>query len=163
MAVQTLEATGEIERALIVDCDVHQGDGTADLFAIDPAVFTFSIHAQKNYPVRKVASDIDIGLPDGTGDADYLRALADALPDLIESHRPDIVFFNAGVDPHRDDDLGRLDLTDLGLRERERVVIGAARERNVPVACVVGGGYSKDIEALALHHAGLYRVAAEFA
>ncbi len=163
VAVRALKAAGEIERALIVDCDVHQGDGTADLFADDPAIFTFSIHAEKNYPVRKVASDLDIGLPDGADDDDYLAALCGVLDGLLTSHRPDIVFFNAGVDPHRDDDLGRLNLSDEGLRERERRVIGTARDHDVPVACVVGGGYSKDIEALAQRHAGLYRVAAEFA
>jgi acetoin utilization deacetylase AcuC-like enzyme len=163
VAVHALRATGEIERALVADCDVHQGDGTADVFSDDPAVFTFSIHAEKNYPTRKVASDLDIGLPDATGDGAYLDALREALPGLIDRHRPDIVFFNAGVDPHRDDDLGRLALTDNGLRERERMVIGAARDKGLPVACVVGGGYSKDIEALARRHAGMYRVAAEFA
>ena len=163
VAVRALQARGAIERALIVDCDVHQGDGTADVFASDPSVFTFSMHAEKNYPMRKVASDLDIALPDETGDADYLESLSAALPAVIERHRPDIVFFNAGVDPHRDDDLGRLSLSDAGLRERERRVIGTARERGVAVACVVGGGYSKDIERLARRHAGLYHVATEFA
>lgn len=163
VAVRALQTAGEIERALIIDCDVHQGDGTADLFADDPRVFTFSIHGEKNYPVRKVASDLDIGLPDGAGDDDYLAALSSVLAGLFRTHDPDIVFFNAGVDPHRDDDLGRLNMSDDGLRERERRVIGAARDHDVPIACVVGGGYSKDIEALAERHVGLYRVAAEFA
>ncbi len=162
IAIGALLSTGEIERALVIDCDVHQGDGTADLFASEPAVYTFSIHAQKNYPVRKRASDRDIGLPDNTGDAAYLEVLQAVLPEIVERHRPDIVFFNAGVDPHHEDELGRLKLSDNGLRERERVVIGTMRERLVPVACVVGGGYSQDVEALALRHAGLYRVAAEF-
>lgn len=162
VAVHALQAAGEIERALIVDCDVHQGDGTADVFSTDPAVFTFSIHAERNYPVRKRASDLDIGLPDATGDRSYLEALREILPRVIDRHRADIVFFNAGVDPHQDDTLGRLALTDAGLAERDRFVIGAARDKSVPVACVVGGGYSKDIESLAQRHVGLYRVAAEF-
>lgn len=162
VAAHTLLATGEIERALIIDCDVHQGDGTADVFADNSQVFTFSIHAEKNYPVRKRDSDLDIGLPDGTGDEDYLGALREVLPDVINRHQADIVFFNAGVDPHYQDTLGRLALTDSGLRERDRFVIGTAREMGLPVACVVGGGYSKDTEVLAQRHAGLYRVAAEF-
>lgn len=162
VATHALLTSGEIERALIVDCDVHQGDGTADVFADNPEVFTLSIHAEKNYPVRKRASDLDIGLPDGTGDEDYLSTLRAVLPDVMDRHRADIVFFNAGVDPHHQDTLGRLALSDNGLRERDRFVIGTAREMELPVACVVGGGYSDDIEALAQRHAGLYRVAAEF-
>lgn len=163
VAVHALQACSDIKRALIVDCDVHQGDGTADVFSEDPGVFTYSIHAEKNYPVRKVASDLDVGLPDATDDFDYLEALRETLPGVIDRHRADIVFYNAGVDPHREDNLGRLALTDNGLRERDRFVIGAARDRNIPIACVVGGGYSNDIEALAQRHAGVYRVAAEFA
>lgn len=162
IAAHVLKAAGEIERALVIDCDVHQGDGTADVFEDDRTVFTYSIHAEKNYPVRKVASDLDVALPDATGDAAYLAALRETLPGLIDRHRPDIVFFNAGVDPHVDDNLGRLALSNAGLRERDRFVIGTARDKGVPVACVLGGGYSKDIEALAQRHAGLYRVAAEF-
>lgn len=162
VAAHTLLASGEIGRALVVDCDVHQGDGTADVFAGNSEVFTLSIHAEKNYPVRKRASDLDIGLPDGTGDGDYLDTLRAVLPGVMDRHGADIVFFNAGVDPHYQDTLGRLALTDNGLRERDRFVIGTARDRGLPVACVVGGGYSNDIEALAQRHAGLYRVAAEF-
>ncbi|MCR9139411.1 MAG: histone deacetylase [Alphaproteobacteria bacterium] len=162
VAVHALLASGEIERALVVDCDVHQGDGTADVFSTNPDVFTFSIHAEKNYPVRKRASDMDVGLPDGTGDAAYLDALRQTLPNVLERHGANLVFFNAGVDPHHADTLGRLALTDNGLRERDRFVIGTARQMGLPVACVVGGGYSKDIEALAQRHAGLYRVAGEF-
>lgn len=162
IAIRTLLSTGEIERAIVIDCDVHQGDGTADVFDADARVFTFSIHAEKNYPVRKRASNRDVGLPDDTGDETYLEVLRTVLPDMIRSHRPDIAFFNAGVDPHLHDDLGRLRLTDDGLRERDRIVIGTLRELFVPVACVLGGGYSRDIEALANRHAGLYRVAGEF-
>jgi len=163
IAIRVLQQQGKIERALVVDCDVHQGDGTADIFFDDPSVFTFSIHADKNYPTRKRPSDLDIGLADGTGDADYLLELRNKLPLLMRNHRPDLVIFNGGVDPHHDDHLGRLRLTDDGLQARDRFVIELARSSAVPIACVVGGGYSKDMEILARRHAGLYRVAATFA
>lgn len=162
VAVRVLRADQQIERVLVVDCDVHQGDGTADVFRDDPECFTFSIHAEKNYPVRKVASDLDIGLADGTGDADYLAVLEETLPRLIENHRPDLVFYNAGVDPHQDDRLGRLALTDEGLKARDRMVIETVRERGLPLACVIGGGYSSDVDILARRHAGLYTVASDF-
>jgi len=162
VAANVLRADGAIERALVIDCDVHQGDGTADVFRDDPAMFTFSIHAEKNYPVRKVASDLDVGLADATGDDEYLQTLGDILPGLIDAHRPDIVFFNAGVDPHHQDRLGRLALTDAGLIARDRTVIETVRQKRIPIACVIGGGYSTDIDALARRHAGLYRVASDF-
>ena len=150
-------------RILVVDLDVHQGDGTADILQDRPETFTFSMHGERNYPVRKVPGDLDIGLPDGTGDEAYLETLRDVLPGLIERVSPDIVFYNAGVDPHRDDRLGRLSLTDQGLADRDRSVIETCRDRGLPVACVIGGGYSDDIDALAARHAILHRTAAEFA
>lgn len=161
IAIRQLQFTSEIDRALVIDCDVHQGDGTADIFQSDPTVYTFSIHAAKNYPVRKVRSDLDIGLADGTDDKGYLTELENHLPHIIQAHRPDIVFYNAGVDPHEDDRLGRLALSDKGLSARDRFVIGTVREAGLPITCVVGGGYSNDIEVLAQRHAGMYRVAAE--
>ena len=160
VAIATLTAEGRIARALVVDLDVHQGDGTADIFAGDPAVFTFSMHAERNYPVRKVASDLDIGLEDRTGDADYCARLEAVLPDLIERHQPDIVFYNAGVDPHREDRLGRLALTDVGLARRDRTVIETVRRAGVPLATVLGGGYGDDVETLARRHLGVFRAAA---
>ncbi|CAI2936111.1 histone deacetylase family protein [Aminobacter niigataensis] len=152
-----------VENILVIDLDVHQGDGTAEILAGHPGVFTFSMHAEKNYPVRKVTSSLDIGLPDGTGDDAYLDMLADALPHL--SRRPpwDIVFFNAGVDPHREDRLGRLSMSDEGLRRRERMVIAHFRAAGIPLCGVIGGGYSHDIEALARRHAILFETAAAFA
>jgi acetoin utilization deacetylase AcuC-like enzyme len=121
------------------------------------------MHAEKNFPARNVASDLDIALPDGTGDEAYLARLAQALP-ILTARRPwDIVFYNAGVDPHREDRLGRLALSDDGLRRRERMVIGHFRERNIPVCGVIGGGYSHDIDVLAARHAILFEAAAEFA
>jgi acetoin utilization deacetylase AcuC-like enzyme len=162
VAIRVLMAEGRVERALVVDLDVHQGDGTADIFADDPAVFTFSIHAEKNFPARKIPSDLDIGLPDRTGDDAYLEALRATLPGVLARHRPDLVFYNAGVDPHRDDRLGRLALSDEGLAERDRTTIGTVRDAGLPIACVIGGGYQDDIEALARRHAGLHKVASAF-
>ena len=162
VAIRVLQADGAIERALVVDLDVHQGDGTADIFAGDPTVFTFSMHAERNFPARKIPSDLDVGLPDGTGDADYLAALAAVLPGAIDRHRPDLVFYNAGVDPHADDRLGRLALSDGGLAARDRFVIKTVRGRGVSFAGVLGGGYQDAIEPLARRHTILHRVAAGF-
>lgn len=163
VAAHVLLDEGLARRILTVDLDVHQGDGTADIFASEPRVFTFSMHARSNYPTRKIASDLDLALADGTGDDAYLARLAAILPVLAEYARPDTVFYNAGVDPHADDKLGRLALSDEGLRQRERLVIGFFRERGIPVCGVIGGGYSDDVARLAERHAILFEVAAEFA
>jgi acetoin utilization deacetylase AcuC-like enzyme len=159
VAIRVLFADGA---AMVIDCDVHQGDGTADIFAGDPRVYTLSIHAENNYPVRKVASTRDIGLPDGTADAAYLEALMVAVPQALDAFAPDIVFVNAGVDPPRDDRLGRLALTDRGLLDRNRFVMDAVRRRGIALAGVLGGGYSADIDALARRHTLLHRAALEF-
>lgn len=161
VAARRLLAEGAIGKALVVDLDVHQGDGTAKIFAGDPAVFTFSMHAEKNFPARKAASDLDIDLADGVGDAEYLRKLAEILPALLARERPDLVFFNAGVDPHADDKLGRLSLTDDGLARREAFVLGSCLEVGIPVTGVIGGGYDADIDRLARRHALLHRAASE--
>ncbi len=162
VAIRALQAEGAIGTAMVIDCDVHQGDGTADIFAGDKSVFTLSIHAQKNYPVRKVASDLDVGLPDGTGDADYLDVLRDAVAAALGRFSPDIVFYNAGVDPHRDDRLGRLALSDAGLENRDMRVLDMVRSRGIALAGVIGGGYAADVDVLASRHATLHRVAARF-
>ena len=162
VAACVMLADGDVSRILVVDCDVHQGDGTARIFAEEPRVFTLSIHAERNYPSEKVRSDLDVGLADGLGDGDYLFALGGALDAAWQRSRPDLVFYNGGVDPHRDDRLGRLSLTDAGLAERDRRVLGFFRQRGVAVAAVIGGGYSRDIEALARRHSILHRVANEF-
>lgn len=159
VAARRLLAEGAIGKALVVDLDVHQGDGTARIFENDPSVFTVSMHAEKNFPHRKAASDLDVELADGTGDADYLRKLQEILPALLRSVRPDIVFFNAGVDPHMDDKLGRLSLTDAGLDRREAHVLGACLSSGIPVVGVIGGGYDADIDRLAARHAILHRTA----
>ncbi|QRM31276.1 histone deacetylase [Microvirga sp. VF16] len=160
IAAKALRVEGALQRALIVDLDVHQGDGTADCLRDEPDLFTFSMHAEKNYPVRKIPSDLDIGLPDSMQDNAYLEALRAHLPRLLEAVEPDLVFFNAGVDPHRDDKLGRLSLSDEGLRQRDDYVIEQARSRQIPLVAVIGGGYSTDIEALARRHAIVFEAMA---
>lgn len=154
---------GAVENVLIVDLDVHQGDGTADILKHEPRAFTFSMHCERNYPVRKIASDLDVALPDGTGDDAYLERLAAILPELSGQRRWDIVFYNAGVDVHAEDRLGRLALTDEGLRAREDMVIGHFRDRGVPMCGVIGGGYSTDVPALAARHAILFEAASRYA
>lgn len=163
VAALALLAEGVISRALVVDLDVHQGDGTAEILMGEAQVFTFSMHAANNYPLRKAVSDLDVGLDDGTEDEAYLSELERILPMIADHAKPQIVFYNAGVDPHRDDRLGRLALSNDGLRSRDRAVIGHFRERNIPVCGVIGGGYSKDVDALAARHSILFETAAEFA
>ncbi|QKV20656.1 histone deacetylase family protein [Oricola thermophila] len=163
VAARVMLADGEIGSALVLDLDVHQGDGTAEIFSGDDRVFTASVHAERNYPTVKQVSDYDLGLPDGMEDLAYLKTLALVLEELRERVAPDIVFYNAGVDVHRDDRLGRLSLTDRGIEQRERMVFSHFRRRGIPVCGVIGGGYSKDVEAIARRHAILHRVASEFA
>jgi len=162
VAAHLLLADGEISSALVLDLDVHQGDGTADIFGGDNRVFTASVHAERNYPHVKQTSDYDLGLPDGMEDFAYLKTLALVLEELREKISPDIVFYNAGVDVHAEDRLGRLALTDRGIEQRERMVFSHFRQRGIPVCGVIGGGYSRDVESIALRHVILYRVASEF-
>ena len=161
VAALALKREGTIRRALVLDLDVHQGDGTADCLTHEPDLFTFSMHAEKNYPTDKVPGDLDVGLPDGLGDDDYLAALVLHVPRLLDGFRPDLVFYNAGVDPHRDDRLGRLALTDEGLRRREAYVVGEVHRRDIPLAAVIGGGYATDVAALAARHALVFEAMAE--
>ncbi len=148
-----LIAEGDAARVLIVDCDVHQGDGTALLTAGRADIFTLSLHAEKNFPHRKARSSLDVPLADGTDDATYLEALERVLPPIIDDFAPDIVLYQAGVDPHRDDRLGRLALTDAGLAARDRFVVAEARRRGLPVASTLGGGYGSDPRVVAYRHA----------
>lgn len=161
VAIKVLQAEGLVSRVLVVDLDVHQGDGTAEIFSGDDSVFTFSLHAEKNYPDIKQSSNLDIGLHDGIKDEAYLAVVRDVLPRLLSRDLPDIVFYNAGVDPHEEDRLGRLSLTDDGLKARDHFVISTVRQHNIPLACVIGGGYMQDIERLAERHATLHRVATQ--
>lgn len=152
VAAHRLIAEGDARRILIVDLDVHQGDGTAALTAARDDVFTLSLHAEKNFPARKARSSLDVPLADGMGDADYLAVLAEHLPRAIDGFGPDLILYQAGVDPHRDDRLGRLALSDDGLASRDALVIGAARTRGLPVASALGGGYGADRMAVARRH-----------
>lgn len=161
VAARLLLAEGRVARVLVVDLDVHQGDGTAEILAGDSAVFTFSMHCERNYPVRKQQSDLDFSLEEGVGDGEYLALLARHLPALIAHVLPDLVFYNAGVDPHVDDRLGKLALSDAGLLARERLVVDCCARAGVPLATVVGGGYADDVEALARRHALVHRAARE--
>ncbi len=162
VAIRVLQADHRINTALIIDLDVHQGDGTALMFADDAQIMTVSMHAERNYPHPKVRSDIDVALPDAMEDAAYLERLMALLADLPARFGPDIVFYNAGVDPHMEDRLGRLRLTDEGLRRRDRLVLSHCTARGWPVACVIGGGYSRDIASLGRRHSIIHHVAREF-
>ncbi len=153
VAANRLIAGGDAQRILVVDLDVHQGDGTASLTAGREDIITFSMHAEKNFPVRKARSDLDVALPDGTEDAAYLDALAAHLPGLLERVQPDLVLYQAGVDPHQNDRLGRLALSDEGLTARDRYVVAQARQRDIPVASALGGGYGDDQREVAGRHA----------
>jgi len=160
VAAKVLLMEGLVRRLFVVDLDVHQGDGTAALFAGDERVFTFSAHGANNFPRIKQASDHDLPLADGLEDGPYLAAVAAVLPDLLDQVRPDLVLYNAGVDPHRDDRLGRLGLSDLGLLQRDRMVLEACLCRRIPVATVIGGGYD-DLTPLVERHSIVVRAASE--
>jgi len=153
VAAHRLIAEGAVERILIVDLDVHQGDGTAELTAGRDDIVTFSMHGEKNFPARKARSDLDVALADGTGDDAYLESLAHHLPPLIDAVRPGLILYQAGIDPHEADRLGRLALSDAGLDARDRFVMRQARLRGVPLASVIGGGYGHDRMAIARRHA----------
>ncbi|MEL6877971.1 MAG: histone deacetylase, partial [Pseudomonadota bacterium] len=153
VASNRLIAEGDAGRILIVDLDVHQGDGTASLTATREDIFTLSVHAEKNFPVRKARSNLDIGLPDGTVDEAYMRVLGNHLPKLLDGFAPDLVLYQAGVDPHAEDKLGRLALSDEGLAARDRFVVGEARKRGLPIASALGGGYGDDQRIVAERHA----------
>lgn len=163
VAALALVGEGTAGNILVIDLDVHQGDGTADILRDEPRVFTFSMHGERNYPVRKAASDRDVGLPDGIGDAEYIGLLQPLLAELASLRRWDLVFYNAGVDVHVDDRLGRLALSDAGIRRRDEAVVRCCRGMGVPVCGVIGGGYSLDVAALAERHAILFETASAFA
>jgi acetoin utilization deacetylase AcuC-like enzyme len=152
---------GLAKKILIVDLDVHQGNGTAHLFRYNPSVFTFSMHGAKNYPLRKEQSDLDLGVPDGIEDEAYLKLLKDYLPRLIDQVKPDIILYLAGVDVLESDTLGRLKLSREGCKMRDRIVFDLANRNQIPVAVSMGGGYSKKISDIVEAHANTFRVAAE--
>jgi acetoin utilization deacetylase AcuC-like enzyme len=145
VALAALRREGAAERALVVDCDVHQGDGTADIFAADPRTFTLSLHGARNYPFTRIASDLDVDIASGTGDARYLRALREALEFALDRARPDYAFYLAGADPYEGDRLGRLALSKPGLRERDELALDRLLEAGASVCVVLAGGYAHDV------------------
>lgn len=159
VAILALRAERGIERAAVIDLDVHQGDGTASIFENDPLVLTFSMHGRNNFPFRKQHSKIDVELEDGTGDEAYLERLAEALPRVF-AFDPQVAFYQSGVDALASDRLGRLSLTHEGLKARDRLVVEGCRRRGVPFVVTLGGGYSQPIELTAEAHANTFRAAA---
>ena len=153
VATRALMAERRVSRVAVIDCDVHQGNGTAAIFRDDPSVFTFSMHGANNYPFRKEASDLDLVFEDGTGDDEYLDALERHVPGLLGSHRPDLVFYLAGADPYEGDRWGRLGLSFEGLRRRDAIVLDTCRAAGVPVAVTMAGGYAPDVAAIVRIHA----------
>jgi acetoin utilization deacetylase AcuC-like enzyme len=145
VALARLRAEGAARRAVVVDCDVHQGDGTAQVLAGDPEAFTISLHGARNYPFQRIPSDLDVDLPTGTGDEDYLRALDDALDASLPRARADVAFYLAGADPFEGDRLGRLALTKAGLRARDERVVGRLRADGAAVVVLLAGGYARDV------------------
>ena len=162
VAVAALRAEGRVARAAVIDLDVHQGNGTAAIFERDDDVFTFSMHGERNYPATKMRSTLDVGLPDGMGDEDYLAALRQHLPAVLVAAAADLVFYLAGVDVAAGDRYGRLNLSDEGVRARDRAVIEAVRGRGLPLVIVLGGGYAESRERTAELHAHVFREAVAF-
>lgn len=161
VAIKVLQQSMWVNRVLVIDCDVHQGNGTAFIFKDDSNVFTFSIHGEKNYPFKKPPSDLDIGLPDKTGSKEYNNILISALNKIESEFKPDLVFYLGGIDPLETDHFGRLSLTLEGLRERERIVIEHFTQKEYPLVLLLSGGYSPTLEETVIAHAQMYEVAKE--
>lgn len=161
IAARVLLAAGIVNQILIVDLDVHQGDGTAFIFQAEPRVFTFSMHCAINFPGTKQTSDLDVPLPEGMEDEAYLQTLAAYLPDLLSQVKPDLVLYDAGVDVHLGDRLGKLALSDRGLLCREMQVLTTCLSQGYPVAGVIGGGYAEDMQSLVYRHSVLHRAASD--
>jgi acetoin utilization deacetylase AcuC-like enzyme len=159
IAAQYLLDNQFAKQILVVDLDVHQGNGTAQIFENEPRVFTFSMHGESNYPMHKEKSDLDIGLPDGITDKPYLDLLYNSLPRLIEEVQPNHIFYLCGVDILETDKLGRLGVTKEGCKERDRFVLQTAKDHKIPITCSMGGGYSPDIKVIIDAHANTFRLA----
>ncbi len=159
VAARVLQRDMDVRRIAVIDCDVHQGNGTAAIFRDDLSVFTFSMHGAKNYPFRKESSDLDIELEDGTGDEAYLDSLTHHLEAVLDCHQPEAVFYLAGADPYEGDRLGRLKLTIDGLQRRDELVLSHCRRSNLPVVITMSGGYAPDVDAIVTIHANTIRVA----
>jgi acetoin utilization deacetylase AcuC-like enzyme len=152
IAARAMQAEGRVERVVVIDCDVHQGNGTAAVFAGDPTVFTFSIHGRNNFPFHKERSDLDVELPDGAADAEYLHALEAGLDRAVPAARADLAIYVSGADPHERDRLGRLKVSRAGLLERDGQVFARCRRAGLPVAVVMAGGYNVDVtETVEVH------------
>lgn len=161
VAARVLLELGAVQQILIVDLDVHQGDGTAFIFQDEPRVFTFSMHCAVNFPGTKQKSDLDVPLPEGMEDEAYLQTVAEYLPDLLTQVKPDLVLYDAGVDVHLGDRLGKLALSDRGLFCREMQVLSTCVAQGYPTACVIGGGYADDLNALVYRHSLVHRAASD--
>ncbi len=161
LAAKYLLKNNLAKKVLIVDLDVHQGNGTAEIFKDDQSVFTFSMHGEKNYPMHKENSDLDIELPDGTDDKFYLKTLRNTLPKLLDDFEPDFIFYQCGVDIISSDKLGRLSCTIGGCKERDNIVLQSCKTNNIPVVASMGGGYSPNIKDIVEAHANTYRLAQE--
>jgi acetoin utilization deacetylase AcuC-like enzyme len=159
IGVRALMHEGLIERAVVIDCDLHHGNGTAAVFEDQPEVFTFSIHEENNYPMVKPPSDLDIGLASGVGDEEYLDLLAKHIPPILDAHRPQLAFYLAGADPYRDDQLGNLALTLEGLRRRDELVFAMLGDSGVPAAATLAGGYARRFEDTVEIHCEMVRAA----
>lgn len=151
----------KIGKILIVDLDVHQGNGTAQIFQQDPSVFTFSMHGSSNYPFKKETSDLDIALKKGTSDEEYLKVLKDVFPKLLQEVKPEFIFYLCGVDVLATDKLGTLSLSPMGCKERDAYILQKCRDLGIPVQCSMGGGYSKEIKVIVEAHANTFRLAQE--
>ncbi len=161
IAARVIQSKSPVNRILIIDCDAHQGNGTAEIFSGDSTVFTYSIHGEKNFPYYKATSDLDVALKDGCSDQEYLSAVYESVPGVILDFKPDLVFYIAGADPYLDDRLGRLKLTKQGLAMRDRWVLSCCRRFDLPVAIVLGGGYARLIDDVVDIHFETIRIAAE--
>jgi acetoin utilization deacetylase AcuC-like enzyme len=163
IAARLMQAERHVKKVAIVDLDVHQGNGTASILANDDSVFTLSLHGEHNYPFTKETSDLDVALPDGTDDDAYLTALQNALAELFTRFSPQLIIYLAGADPHEGDRLGRLKLTMQGLAARDRMVLEAARQREIPVAITMAGGYGKNIQDTVAVHVQTIAIASDYA
>jgi acetoin utilization deacetylase AcuC-like enzyme len=164
VAARSVQAEGLARRIVILDCDVHQGNGTAAILANDPTIFTFSIHGEKNFPFHKEQSNLDIALPDGTGDDAYLAALQGGVRLSLEHARADLAIYLAGADPYLGDRLGRLSLSKKGLLERDRLVMQQCKEWGLPVALAMAGGYARRVEdTVDIHYQTITTLACLFA
>jgi acetoin utilization deacetylase AcuC-like enzyme len=161
VAAKAMQAEGRVKQVIIIDCDVHQGNGTASILANDPTVFTFSIHGAKNFPFHKERSDLDIELEDGTGDEAYLAALAQGVRQALAQARPDLVIYLAGADPFVSDRLGRLALSKAGLAQRDQLVFDLCQASGLPVAITMAGGYAPNVEDIVDIHFQTIREAAK--